>query len=204
MHPARDAATWSCPDPNPDVKPHSYTFDRRDCLSCDTCPDVDDDDKDSECACTYNDGTDPTPRATPTSYMCRPRSSAPTSAPGCACHRSLSAPHHARSDLGDPIPTDRMVVSPRASYRCAGRDGTRDGVRVGAGCKYGCGRQSGSGATSPFGTEAGGGTRPPERNEGHKERSSGSDADEGERCGRTAAACPILVSFAPTANSRVR
>lgn len=39
------------------------------------------------------------------------------------------------------------------------------------------------------GTEVGGGTRPPERKDGHKERSSGSEAEEGERCERIAAAC---------------
>ena len=36
--------------------------------------------------------------------------------------------------------------------------------------------------------EAGGGTSPPERKDGHKERSSGKEADEGERCERIAAA----------------
>ena len=50
------------------------------------------------------------------------------------------------------------------------------------------------GVRSVFGTAAGGGMRPPERNEGHKERSSGSEADEGERWERMAAACPMRVS----------
>lgn len=36
--------------------------------------------------------------------------------------------------------------------------------------------------------EPGGGTCPPERKDGHKERSSGKEADEGERCERIAAA----------------
>jgi hypothetical protein len=46
----------------------------------------------------------------------------------------------------------------------------------------------GVGPTSLFDTEIGGGTSPPERKDGHKERSSGKEADEGERCERIAAA----------------
>lgn len=46
----------------------------------------------------------------------------------------------------------------------------------------------GVGPTSLFCTEVGGGTRPPERKDGHKERSSGKEAEEGERCERIAAA----------------
>ena len=46
----------------------------------------------------------------------------------------------------------------------------------------------GVGPTSSLITEAGGGTSPPERKDGHKERSSGKEADEGERCERIAAA----------------
>ena len=63
----------------------------------------------------------------------------------------------------------------------------------------------GVGLTSLFGPEAGGGTSPPERKDGHKERSSGKEADEGERCERMAAACAksSLASY-PRPNSQAR
>ena len=44
--------------PRPGVKPYSYAFDRRHCLSCDTHANVDDEDKDSEWAWACDDGTD--------------------------------------------------------------------------------------------------------------------------------------------------
>lgn len=46
----------------------------------------------------------------------------------------------------------------------------------------------GVGSTSSSIADAGGGTSPPERKDGHKERSSGKEPDEGERCERIAAA----------------
>ena len=178
--------------PRPGVKPYSYAFDRRRCLSCDTRADEDDEDKDSECACACpcDDGTD-----TDT-----PRSANKLSASSLVVSTGTRSPS---ISVGTPTTPGRSWAIPFRPIAESCRRGPP--VAVLAGTELGMGRvwalDAGGegvpvcvGVTSVLSTAAGGGTRPPERNKGHKERSSGSDADAGERCERMAAACPIRVS----------